>query len=678
MTTTTTTAADGSQGHGKSSSTDTEQRLQGMGDRLKQVMASGIGADREQVLAKVAELRALASELEDFAESLSSGSAATKPVFVNSTFPRSTRKTMNVVKMPRLGTVFADASGEEGGEFSTQVAIPPGGLTFIASAAVMQESDDDDSVSASVDIADIADAMRGTALESSDDVPMPSHTDDGPAAVAHAETSTESVGGFAHPPDSFAQTILAQATQAARIVEGSAAAAGAAVVAPQMPVPADHTPAAGELPPSGFDVYGMASWPQSATPVSASAIDGSAASATAMPSLPGMYGALPLPYPLPHPLAMHCGFLPPLMYGVPPSMGSPVAPGGAAPPPPPGLGPTTSAHSLAGVPPSSATSSEALAAAQQQALEQQSELWMSEHGVVDANGVPRSKMVMAMPGTDHYQHAVAAAAAAAAAGYPMNVPFMYPHIDSSNISAAATGGGSENNESVVSVDSLSNRGVASRFASVHYPQQPLAGDSARGFNMSGGGEYPPVTQYMWPEHSKHMAAAQGAYPYIHHQQQQGYHQGSGGAGQQGYRRRGSGSNNSSGSGSANGSNANNNNNNNSSGGSNSGNNYHHNQHQQHHQQHHQSRDRRGNTGGGYQRQQRWNNNNNNSGGQGGYNSRHHHHHQHPQHRHQSPHNNSTYSQDAGAPGFSGVAPSEVSIGSSNSGYYSNNNNNLQK
>ncbi|KAJ2071498.1 hypothetical protein GGH13_003313 [Coemansia sp. S155-1] len=645
---TTTTAADATQGHGKNG--DNEQRLQAMGDRLKQVLGTEIGVDREQVLAKVAELRALAKELEDFAGSLNS--TAAKPVLVNSTFPRSTRKTM--VKMPRLGTVFADASGEEGGEFNTQVAIPPGGLTFIASAAVMQESDDDDSVSASVDIADIADAMRGAVLEPNDVMPTPARADDdGPTTVTHAETGTESVGGFAHPTESFAKTVLAQATQGV----------SAAVVAPQMPIPADHTPAAGGVPPpSGFDVYGMASWPPPATPVSASAVDGSAASS----AMPAMYGALPLPYPLPHPLAMHCGFLPPLMYGVPPSMGSPVVPGGgAAPPPPPGLGSTAAGHSL-GMPPSSAASSDALAA------QQQSELWVPEHGVVDASGVPRSKMVMAMPGTDHYQHAVAAAAAAAAAGYPMNVPFMYPHIDSSNISAAATGGGSENNESVVSVDS--NRGVASRFGSMHYPpqqhqqqhQQPLAGDSARGFN-----EYPPAMQYMWPEHSKHMA--QGAYPYVH----QGYHQGS--AGHQGYRRRGSGSNNSSGSGSANGSNANtNNNNNNSSGGSNSGNNYHHNQHHQH-----QSRDRRGNTGGGYprqqqqqQQQQRWNNNNNNNSG--GYNPRHQHHHHHhnqQQHRHQSPHNSSTYSQDAGsAPGFSGVAASEVSVGSSNSGYYSNNNN----
>ncbi|KAJ2816964.1 hypothetical protein FBU31_006392, partial [Coemansia sp. 'formosensis'] len=313
-----------------SSMTDTEQRLQAMGARLNQVLAADIGVDREQVLARAAELRALASELEDLAESLAI--TAPKPVLVNTsyTFPRSTMKSMksmNVVKMPRLGTVFADASADDS-EFSTQVAIPPGGLSFIASAAAL-ESDDDDSASASVDIAEITDAMRGAAVlqESA-----------AAAAAKPAETATEGVGGFAHPTGSFAQVIKAHTTKADEGTTG----------VPQMPVPADHTPAAGELPPSGFDVYGMASWPNAAaaTPASAPSIDGAAPAATAMPSHPGMYGALPMPYPLPHPIAMHCGYLPPppLMYGVPPSMGSPALP-------PPGLGPTTP-HSHASAPPS--------------------------------------------------------------------------------------------------------------------------------------------------------------------------------------------------------------------------------------------------------------------------------------------------------------------------------------
>ncbi|KAJ2812680.1 hypothetical protein GGI24_006639 [Coemansia furcata] len=338
-----------------------------------------------------------------------------------------------------------------------------------------------------------------------------------------------------------------------------------------------------------------------------------------MPSHPGMYGALPMPYPLPHPMAMHCGYLPPppLMYGVPPSMGSPALP-------PPGLGPTTP-HSHASAPPSAV--SEAMAA--------QSEMWLAEHGI-DANGVPQSKMVLAMPGTDHYNHAVVAAAAAAAAGYPMNVPFMYPHIDAP-MSAAATGG-SENNESVVSVDSATNRGMANRYASTtHYAQQhqQAGGDSSRGGFMSPG-EYPPATTnapYAWSEHAK-----QGAYPYAQQQQQQqqqqAYYQG---AAQGGYRRRGSGSNNSSGSGSANGNS------------NNGGGNY---------QQQPRDHRRGNNNNAGYQRQQRWNNNNSNSGG---YNSRHRH---------------SNYGQDAQAPGFGsgsgGVAPSDVSMGSSgggSSGYY---------
>ncbi|KAJ2403473.1 hypothetical protein GGI10_005727 [Coemansia sp. RSA 2530] len=459
-----------------------EQRLQLLTEKLKQLALTDLRLDRDQVLAKVGELRALTKELEEYAVAI----------------PRSGKR-LNVVKMPRLGTELGGDS-----EFTAQVAIPPGGLTFIASAAVMQESDDE--APASVDIAEIAEAM-----------------------------DEMRVGGLVCP----------------------SAAKGAS-----SSVSADLAPAEGAIvpPPSGFSVYGVESW---AAPVSAPVGEGGGPAASAMA---GMYGAMPLPYPLPHPLPMHCGFIPPLMYGVPASMGSPA--------PPPGLG--ASADVLA---------------------ERPSELWVPEASMVDGSG--RSKVVLGMAGTDHYQHAVAAAAAAAQAGFPMNVPFMYPHVDSSNISAAATGG-SENNESVVSGDSASR----ARYAPMHYPPQVMAGESPR------GAEYPP--QYAWSEQPKQGAA----YAY-----------------QQGYRRRGSGSNNSSGSGSANGSNAN--------GG------------------YHQSRDhRRGNAGYQRQHQQRWNNNSS-----GGYSSRH-------QHRHnQSPHS-STFSQEAAPPaGFGGVAPSEVSMGSSNAGFY---------
>ncbi|KAJ1997301.1 hypothetical protein GGI04_005458, partial [Coemansia thaxteri] len=271
---------------------------------------------------------------------------------------------------------------------------------------------------------------------------------------------------------------------------------------------------------------------------------------------------------------MQCGYLPPHMYGVPP-MG--VVPSTA----PPGLGSSPLHDGSLPALSSAAAPAESLPATPQQP-QQRPEMWMPEHGAsssdssaavsskaiypaisLDASSAPMVAMMMAMPSSDHYQHAVAAAAVAAAAGYPMNVPFMYPHIDSSNISAAATGGGSDHNESVVSLDSLSNRGAVSHSASAHYSQQPqqiqAADETPRGFAQPPGAGA--GVEYMWAEHQKHML--QGAYSYAQQQQAQGYHHG----GQQGYRRRGSGSNISSGSGS--GSNANNNSNNNGGGGSNS-------------------------------------------------------------------------------------------------------------
>ncbi|KAJ2012723.1 hypothetical protein GGI06_004060, partial [Coemansia sp. S85] len=230
----------------------TEQGLQLLTEKLKQLALTDLKLDRDQVLAKVGELRALAKELEEYAVAI----------------PRSGKR-LNVVKMPRLGTELGGDS-----EFTAQVAIPPGGLTFIASAAVMQESDDE--APASVDIAEIAEAM-----------------------------DEMRVGGLVCP----------SAAKGLAVAEGSPSS-----------VSADPAPAEGAIvpPPSGFSVYGMESW---AAPVSAPVGEGGGPAASAMA---GMYGAMPLPYPLPHPLPMHCGFIPPLMYGVPASMGSPA--------PPPGLG----------------------------------------------------------------------------------------------------------------------------------------------------------------------------------------------------------------------------------------------------------------------------------------------------------------------------------------------------
>ncbi|KAJ2624462.1 hypothetical protein GGF44_005253, partial [Coemansia sp. RSA 1694] len=189
---------------------------------------------------------------------------------------------------PRLSTMFAEVSvsaleEDSGSEFNAQVAVPPGGLTFIASAAVMQESDDEE---------EERDEERAGAGGNGG----PAYAEDPVAADTRVETATaEGVGGFAHPTETFAQAILAQASASAAATAAMRAREGADS-AVQMPVPADHVATAGEQqpPPSGFDVYGMgSSWlpppppplPQSAG-TSVSAIDG-AVVATAMPSHPG-------------------------------------------------------------------------------------------------------------------------------------------------------------------------------------------------------------------------------------------------------------------------------------------------------------------------------------------------------------------------------------------------------
>ncbi|KAJ2503794.1 hypothetical protein IWW47_002838, partial [Coemansia sp. RSA 2052] len=259
MTVSTTTAADASQGHGKSSSTTIEQRVAALGVRLRQAAAAETVADRAKLLAKAAELCALASEFEQVAGSLDAlPSPTTASSFVGSgghgsfTVPlRSTRQTSSVVKMPpRLSTMFAEVSvsaleEDSGSEFNAQVAVPPGGLTFIASAAVMQESDDEEEEERDEERA-------GTGGNGG-----PAYAEDPVAADARVETATaEGVGGFAHPTETFAQAILAQASASAAATAAMRAREGADS-AVQMPVPADHVATAGEQqpPPSGFDVY---------------------------------------------------------------------------------------------------------------------------------------------------------------------------------------------------------------------------------------------------------------------------------------------------------------------------------------------------------------------------------------------------------------------------------------
>ncbi|KAJ1888257.1 hypothetical protein LPJ66_008667 [Kickxella alabastrina] len=635
------------------------------------------------------------------------------------------------VKMPKLVPLFMqnDAGLEEMDiDFNTQVIVPPGGLTFIASAEMVEGSDSD-----SLYGDDNEDTEKhGSAPDITIAMSMPEsvHAD---ISAQDPATDAAHVGGFVHPVKSLAQSIgqgvlgNVRAEQVeSESVAGAATVSQADTTSMVMPDPAAHPALLLEaaLLPVGFNPYGVGH--HAAAAAAGSIPSWSAAGGTSAGSMgPGMYGVMPMPYP-PH-IAMQYGYMPPHMYGM--QTMSPVA--GVAPP---GAIMPDRASPLVGI--SVSGSGGGIVPDHQQqkqiigtvilgnppAPTTENEMWMGGnintiggdakpnqhmHGVSVLDNISAAPNVANIAGVaaplpmmapminiDPYQHAMAAAAAAVSAGYAMNSPFMYPHIDASNLSTAATGGGSEHNGSVHSLESSSNRGGGSQPSSLHYPPHPhMPSDGEhqqRGFSHA---EYsiPPHTQagqYMWPQHqpqqqgdqhlhAKHIQAAAGpgyggyvysnqtqnlgqqvaqhvaqhqVIPQQQHQQQPNY-QG------QGYRRRGSGSNsNSSGGGS----------NHHNSGGSNNSNNHHNNQY---------PRDRRGNNGG-YQRQQRWNNTNNQHGG---YNQ-----HQRQQHNNNNS-SSSRYGQDQGQGGqgkgqqsqdggagfgnSSRVSANDGSAASGSSGYY---------
>ncbi|KAJ1835980.1 hypothetical protein LPJ63_000696 [Coemansia sp. RSA 2711] len=314
------------------------------------------------------------------------------------------------VRVPKIAamTVNPGTASAEDSEFSVQVVVPPGGLSFIASAEIVNGSDGE---------------------EAADGVSMPEPAHGGTEAAAAG-------GGFAQPVRALTQPV--------------AAGEGGAEVS--MPVPVDHaaTAPAGHAP-SGFDAA-QGGW--------AAATSAGAASLAAS----GAYGMLPMPYP-PH-MGMQCAYLPPPMYSMPGM----------------GVGPALNATASARGSPAG----EAGLAG---------EMWAGRGGDKPEATQPPAPMV-----PDLYQQQ-----AMLAGGY------MYPHVDASNLSTAATGG-SENNGS-------ENSDAASNGGSLY-----LAEGAAR------GAEYGQAPQYMWPQEPKH---APPAYGY-----QQG-HQGH--QGQAGYRRRGSGS-----------------------------------------------------------------------------------------------------------------------------------------
>ncbi|KAJ1993019.1 hypothetical protein GGI25_002536 [Coemansia spiralis] len=612
------------------------------------------------------------------------------------------------IAMPTSVFVSCNDTDVDDNDFNTTVIVPPGGLTFIASAELVDGPDDENSgegersskvvdtqesvylaapeASFAADAEPQSTAAANDVSKSNDaahsvSIPVPNHSIDPSDAKF---TDTERVGGFA-PSSSKASNQMAMPQPPPPY-----SSADSSVV--EMPTPVEY-PAnitGSDAPPAGFStMFGgppaavITNWPTTAT--------GANAASSGMPAIPGMYGMLPMHY-MPHVAMQYGGFFPPHMYGMPGmnTVGGATQPGGMA---------TSDMHAstqatkteVSPVPAENSGSS-----SQQQVvvnampiaiggIPTQVGMWPStgtdsntsgnvntEGGVtiikpgfpnasanVDSTSAP--PMMVTMPNTDSsYQHAMVAAAAAAAAGFSMNMPFMYPHIDTSALSTAATGGGSENNDSVNSLDSASNRGGSSRPASIHHysqqqhqqnQQQPGQDSTPRGLAQTvTSPEYVPITQYMWPpqqtdakymHNQQSLQQQQPPHPqlqqpppqqplqqhsnYVYQQQQHPNQQHySASQGQGGYRRRGSGSNSSAG-----GSGSNSNSNNGSSGGnSNSGSGNHSNHHpQQHHHHYNYQRDRRGNGGNsGYQRQHRWNNNNSNNNNQG-YN------------RHHQPHSN---------------------------------------
>ncbi|KAI8323667.1 hypothetical protein GQ54DRAFT_303193 [Martensiomyces pterosporus] len=609
------------------------------------------------------------------------------------------------VCMPKMPSMFANTDESEpvDSDFNAQVIVPPGGLRFMASADIVDDSDDESAGE------EEAEADEKASNEPVVEMVQISRVHDGPADISMPVpdnskdlsdlegTDTAGVGGFAHPTQQLTHTntqppAAPSNTGAPAEPLDESAAAAAATAGTSMPVPdvdaSNAAAALGLLPgsihhPAGFNAYG-------APPgVSMHSWSAAGATPTTIPSMPGMYGVMPLPYP-PH-LAMQYGYIPPQMYNMA-ALGAGVVPstaGASAASPHQSGAASNGSHTAtpsarnspavpdaAGIqqqnaPASTAAVVAAAAAVISSTAPGQGEIWPAttatnsnngESGIkgvapstgpeTTPSGIPQQlhaplpsgpQPVMPMPSGDPYQHAMAAAAAAAAAGYPMNVPFGYPHVDASNLSTAATGG-SENNESVNSYESTSNKGGSSRPSSVHHyqQQQPTtqAQESARGFVQQQQqqpviNEYPPIVQYGWPPQPEYTKLhQQGMYNYsyqqYHSQQQSG---GNGGGSGQGYRRRGSGSNsNSSGSGSS---------------------------------HHHQQRDRRGNSGYS-QRQQRWgggnsqnsnyrqhhnNNNNNNNHG---------HHHSQNQGQSQDP---------AATTGYGVPAANDMSAGPSSSSYY---------
>ncbi|KAJ2454224.1 hypothetical protein EV183_001709 [Coemansia sp. RSA 2336] len=446
-----------------------------------------------------------------------------KPSTAEPASAKSTGKSQ-AVKMPKIAALTVDpgSARSEDSEFSMQVVVPPGGLSFIAADDAVEGADDKDKS-----------YTKQAAPMSS--MPEPTQST---AADKHGSDEGHKVGGFAHPTRMFAGP-TASAKAAAE--EGGSELAGANN-AVSMPVPDDNAPM-GHQHAGGFGVFGMPMAGAAGPGWTAAAAAAAAATGASGVSVPGAFGMMPLPYP-PH-IAMQYGYLPPHMYSMPGPNPVGMAAAAATTGTPASGSPAAANAVLATTMPPVAGMAESWAKGQLPMGNMEAggnKAAMIEHGA-EPNAMVQQAM---MPGIDMYHQQMMMMMGGGGT-------FVYPHVDASNLSTAATGG-SENNESLHSVELGSN---SSRPTSMHLQQQQQqppakAVAEARGLASSEHRQQAAASSYMWTPQEKQVAQ-QPAYGYSY---QQPYYQHSG------YRRRGSGStsNNSSSNAGANQQNRNRNNN----------------------------------------------------------------------------------------------------------------------
>ncbi|KAJ1905974.1 hypothetical protein LPJ81_001615, partial [Coemansia sp. IMI 209127] len=225
------------------------------------------------------------------------------------------------VRIPNPTSIFVSNSGggcdgedSDGEGFNTTVVVPPGGLTFIASAELVDGSDSEDAADAFVP--QLKDSTRSEPIETKDSaIEAPAMVLPVPDMLADASSTrisgTERVGGFASSTGKMpVEAASGDVPQHSSIVEPS--------LAMDMPTPA-HGPAnitGADAPPAGFNMYGGG--PPNWMPAATGPAGAAASATTGVPSMPGVYGMMPMHHYMPPLAAMqYGGYFPPHMYGMP-------------------------------------------------------------------------------------------------------------------------------------------------------------------------------------------------------------------------------------------------------------------------------------------------------------------------------------------------------------------------